>query len=180
MCWIRTFTFTSFCFFCNRSIYTFTSAQYVNTSATSACIVPHTYRGARRPLRFLRRRPNGRIKDWSSQPARQGVCSLLLLLLFRPPPVPEATEFENPAESDAAPEPRLASARLQHKWVKRTYKSEQSPLLTPPRCVHAVTISRRIVWLGARRIEHVARRSDGAGHQAPFTVEGRGGGEMES
>lgn len=49
------------------------------------------------------------------------------------------------------------------------------PFINPPRCVHAVTISRRIVWLGARRIEHVARRSDGAGHQAPFTVEGGGG-----
>lgn len=42
----------------------------------------------------------------------------------------------------------LTSTRLQHKWVKRTYESEQSPLLTPPRCEHAVTISRRIVWLG--------------------------------
>lgn len=49
------------------------------------------------------------------------------------------------------------------------------PFINPPRCEHAVTISRHIVWLGARRIEHVARRSDGAGHQAPFTTKKGGG-----
>lgn len=92
-----------FFFFFNRSIYTFSSAQYVNTSATSVCIVPHTYRGARRPLRF-------RVLkiDPPSQRGRESVFFFFSCFALRRFPRPPSLK----TRPKATRRPSLASSRL--------------------------------------------------------------------
>lgn len=50
----------------------------------------------------------------------------------------------------------------EHKWVKRNYKTEQSPFINPPRCIQALTISPGIVQAAQRYRARRWRASESA------------------